>query len=67
MFAMLANVQTNALALFEGLANERTNVLTMFASMANVASAYLPKYTQARMIRYVILSTKNIFNLYEAV
>ena len=54
MFAMLANVQTNVLPLFESLANEQTNVLAMLASMANVASAYLPKYTQAHMIRNVI-------------
>jgi hypothetical protein len=67
MFAMLANVQTNVLPLFESLANEQTNVLAMLASMANVASAFLKKYTQERMIRYVILSTKNIFNFYEAV
>jgi hypothetical protein len=54
MFAMLANVQTNVLPLFESLANEQTNILAMLASMANVASAYLPKYTQAHMIRNVI-------------
>jgi len=57
----LASQQTNVLVTFVSLASQRTNVLATFACLANVVSTYLPKYTQASMIRYVVLCTKTYF------
>jgi hypothetical protein len=57
----LASQQTNVLVTFVSLASQRTNVLATFACLANVVSTYLPKYTQASMVRYVVLCTKTYF------